>query len=139
MEMPIIYESYAVTRKGRLSKTPEVQMTANKIPTQTMMYLWDENATTRLEGATVYVGTTIIIRVGVVAQGVFIGGKTINIWRKVDTGAYEIISSVSPSMPPGTYDVKMTFLKSGLYAFYAEFPGDDQYAGCLKTAKAFVR
>jgi len=134
---------YDVIRHGRgrgdFSKTAEVQMTANKIPTEARIYLWDSTRTKRMEGQTVFVGTSIIITVGVFipSAGQWLTGQPINIWRKLDTGTWENLGPVAPSSTGvGTFDKGMTFLKSGLYTFYAEYLGNDQYAGCEETVHA---
>jgi len=132
--MPILYENY--------SKSAEAKVTATQKPTEMRIYLWNEAVKERMEGKTVYTGTPIIVRVGIFStiEGIWVTGRTITIYRRINTGAWENIGTVvADPAGPGTFDKKVTLLAAGTHTFYCEFAGDTYYAGCSKAVRAFAR
>jgi len=119
-------------RRGDFSKSIEVAVNAQKRATDTKIYLWNEALTERMEDKTVFTGTTIVTRVGIYSpgEGKWVTGRTINVYHKIDTGAPEV-STVTPSATgPGTADLKWWLTKGGKHTFWADWPGDEYYAGC---------
>lgn len=131
--MPILYE------RQKLSKSTEVVVTAQKKPSETKIYLFNQAKTERVEGKTFYTGTKIYVRVGLFSptEGTFIPGKTINVFRRIDTGTWENISTVVPT--GDTFDIGVELRPAGSHTFYAEFAGDDFYSGCSAAVTAFAR
>ena len=107
--------------------------------------LWDEGRTTRMEGKTVFVGTKLRVEADLyeVIDGMrLISGKTIKIYHRLDTGAWEVIfngTENAPDLGGGWYKVFYTLAKAGVHTFYAEFLGDEEYAGCKKAVRAFAK
>lgn len=128
--MPILYP---------LSKSPAVAVTAQKIPTQMKIYLWNKEVTERQEGKTVYVGTTILVRTALFKPPWFTGldRKRNIIFHKLNDGSFERIADVVPTI--NGIDKEYTLSKAGTHTFYAEFPGDDTYEGCSKAVRVFAR
>jgi len=135
---PILYES--------LAKGPEMSVTAKKMPTRLVTTLgrtvdgvWES-----LAGKEVPTGTVVEIAgtlYWVDAAGVLTkveGGKTINIYRKVGTGAYSVVKTVTTDAA-SNFKTTYTLAEMGIHTFYGEFPGDDRYEGCAQRAFSRVR
>lgn len=132
--MPILYEN-------RFSRSVDAAVTAQKRPTESKIYLWNEAKTERMEGKTVYTGTVIYVRVGIFSptEGKFIGDRTINIYRKVGTGEPFKVGTVTSNETPGTVDFKQILMDAGIITYYCEFTGDALYEGCSKAVQLLAR
>ena len=132
--MPITYEQV-------FSKSVEKVITAQKKPTEARCWLFDEAGTINLEGSTQWVNTKITIRVAVYEKlnGLTSISKPLNIYHRVDTGAWTKIATVTPTVPPGSYDYKYTLDSAGTHSFYSEFAGDATHAGCSAIASLSAR
>jgi hypothetical protein len=137
-KIPLLYENV-------FSKSPEVSVSGTKKPTSISCYLWDEGRTTHLEGQTVFVGTKIRIEFALWDRSKnyqALPGKTARLFHRLDTGAWEKIFEGTPNAPelgPSYYKFVYTLPKAGTHAFYTEFVGDDEYEGCEKAVRAFVK
>jgi len=119
-------------------------VTAQKKPTAIYIYLWDEARRTRLENATVFVGTQIRVEASLWEKlNGIVGliGKPIKIFHKLDATWEEIFSGVpnATELGPNWYLKPYTLPKAGAHVFYAQFAGDDVYEGCAREVKALVR
>lgn len=139
--MPILYEHV-------FGKSAEKTVAAKKIGTILSFSLLDESGTKSVENTTLYVGTKIVLFVGLDDENHLpLKGKNVDIYHKLDTGAWEKIKTVvtgttnEAAMPIGSGQATAyyTLAKAGTHTFYAYFAGDDTYEGCEKEAKAFAK
>jgi len=130
---PILYES--------LARGPEMAVTAKKMPTRLLTTLTRVVDSTRVSvaGAELPTGTPVDI-MGTLywvdtAGGLNAveAGKTINIYRKIGTGAYSLVKTATTDSS-SNFKTSYTLAEIGIHTFYAEFPGDDKYEGCRKAA-----
>ena len=133
---PLLYENV-------FSISPEKAVTVAKIPTRVTIYLQDTPGGSELTGKTLPIGTTINVRCVIEwqdASGVWrwLLGKTLNIYQRYDTRGTDKIYS-GPPTSNGYYDISVRLIVAGVNTFYAEFLGDDTYAGCEKAVRAFVK
>lgn len=137
---PLIYENVFGTSTQRT-------VSAEKIGVSIGCMLFNEAWNTRIEGTTQKVGTKITIVTTLYDEyGHPLNGKAVDIYHRLGTGAWEKIRTVTigttsdhgtPSS--GGADIYYTLSEAGTHTFYADFPGDDTYAGCGKAAKSFAR
>jgi len=126
---PILYESYA--------KGPEMAVTAKKMPTRLLTNLLRAGAS--VVGGEVPTGTPIDVSGTLywvdAAGGLNLveGGKTINIYHRLGTGAYSLVKTVTTDAS-SNFKTSYTLAEMGIHTFYGEFPGDDKYEGCRKEA-----
>ena len=138
--MSILYEQV-------FSKSPEKAIVAAKKKSKIECWLYDEARTRLVEGETLYVGTKIQVNAALYdvtdpARPTPLTGKTIKIYHRLNTGAWEVIFSGTPNAPelaPHWYKVIYTLAQAGSHTFYAEFPGDAEYEGCQKAVRAFAK
>jgi len=144
IECPILFENVFGTSSERV-------VTAAKTPTSVGCALYNEAWKTRIEGATLIVGTriTVVATLYDLVGGVPtnpLNGKAVDIYHKLDTGTPEKIKTVTigttsdhgvPSS--GGADVYYTLAAAGKHTFYAVFAGDTLYEGCDKEVKAFAK
>jgi len=139
--MPILYENV-------LSKSPEKTVAVAKIKTGVGCVLFNETWVTIVDNTTQYIGTKILVVTTLYDEFQKpLDGKSVNVWHKLDTGAWEkirtaIIGTTSDFGLPlhGRADIYYTLSKGGTHTFYVEFLGDDIYEGCAKGAvRAFVK
>lgn len=135
---PTCGAEYDVIRHGRrdFSTSPGRSLEAQKKPSSIGCSLWDEGRTRRLEATTQWVGTKIQVNADLWDRSVNMTpllGKSVRIWHRLDTGSWEKIFdgySNAPDLGGEWFRVIYTLRKSGTHTFYAEFQGDDEYAGC---------
>lgn len=125
--MPILYP---------FSKSPEKQVTAQKIPTTSGCYLRNITDTDTVEGKTLNVGTSILVAAGVHAKGSWLQ-KPVSIYHRLNAGAWEKLTT--KTAPKDTVDYPYTLTKAGIHTFYSEFAGDDTYEGCSKAVRLSAR
>jgi len=141
--IPLIYENV-------FSKSPEKSVAAALKPTDLGLDLLDEAGVNSVVGKSLYVGTKISVDAWMVwidagggrnTSGM--SGKVVNVWHKVGTGAYAKIGTITlGTWPAGSGNegrLIYTLTQAGTHTFYAEFPGDSEYAGCKKAVLAFAK
>jgi hypothetical protein len=135
---PILYES--------LAKGPEMSVTAKKMPTRLVTTLGRTVDSTweSLQGKEVPTGTVVEIAgtlYWVDATGGLNkaeGGRTINIYHRVGTGAYSVVKTVTTDAA-SNFKTTYTLAEIGIHTFYGEFPGDDKYEGCAQKAFSMIK
>lgn len=123
---------YQVVKK-HYSKSTEKSVTATKIPTRIIIYLQDVPGGSEVTGKTFPVGTTINVRCVLEWQdsaGVWrwLLGKKIAIYHRHDSAVDKDYEGTPTSN--GYYDLSERLYVAGVHTFWAEFLGDDTYAGC---------
>lgn len=95
------------------------------------LYLFDGTGSKRMEGATVYVGTKILLRTALMQPPWNTGlvNKPHDIYHRVDAGDWERLVRSIP-VETNFAELLYTLPSAGAHSFYAEFVGDDVYAGC---------
>lgn len=112
--MPLLYESVDV-----------LQLKS----TDARIYLWNESVTERMEGKTVDTGTKILVRAALFTKVNGLAGlsnKTLRIYGRLNTGTWELLKTAATDA--NAVNLTYTLTSKGQYTFYAEFPGDSEYA-----------
>jgi hypothetical protein len=116
------------------------------MPTRfTWLALLSEDTLTDYENKTLYVGTKVRIAAYLQYQkpdGTWANLENkkslVHFYHKLDTGAWEDLGTGDTPRSASIYEIFYTLPKAGTHRFYAEFLGDDYYAGCPASAKALL-
>lgn len=128
---------YDVIKHGRgrdFSKSVERAVNAQKYPTRVIFYLQRSDGVD-IDGTTQYVGLGIRLRPVLEYQGAdavwrWLSSKNMDIYHRLDTGAWEKLGTVTQGASGVYGDYNTTLPVAGKHTYYAEFPGDAYYAGC---------
>ena len=125
-------------RRGDFSKSVEVALNAQKIPTifrANEVDLRDPATNTSIKGTTQYIGTKVRVW-GILSVDKAgypgLGGKTVRVMKKVGVGAYAEIAKVTTN-PYGEAIYDDTLATEGSTTYQLIFDGDATYAGCPST------
>jgi len=119
------------------SKSREVGVTAEKKETRVLVDdLKDYDTGAVIEGATVKVGTRVLF-VGALYTEPFytpLSGKPVTVYHRLNTGPWEKLATITTGSQAGQpshgFYIIYEIPKAGSHSFYAEFAGDEMYAGC---------